>query len=375
VPKASQLMEDSSLTYKYFDTFKNDKLLFVYMGALSNHMVISSINLIEKNISKDNDFRKLRHKLSFLMIESFQNIIRYGDEPVNKQFRYRKEMFMVRNIGGTFYIGSVNLIENKKIKYVNQKLQEVNRLDGKELNELYRKILTNNQFTQAGGAGLGFIEMARKTSQKLHFDFEEIDDTYSYFYLLIKVKCKTAEAKEKKVKLDVNIDWLKEFHEETYTKNLIVMHKGNFSPVVIDPVISMVENNIESKAVNVQKLTFHIILEALQNLSLHSLEKNDEKEAIFIIRQQGKKHFISTGNHIKQTKVTSLKTQLDEIKKMPIKKIRKHYEEGTHKKDIDDSSLMGLGLMEIALESKNKFAYTFIPESDDVSFYTFDVEV
>jgi hypothetical protein len=208
VPKAEQFMEDSSLTYKYFDSFKNDKLLFVYMGALSNHMVISSINLIEKNISKDNDFRKLRHKLSFLMIESFQNIIRYGDEPADKRFRYRKEMFMVRNIGGTFYIGSVNLIENKKIKYVKDKLQEVNRLDGAELNELYRKILTNNEFTQAGGAGLGFIEMARKTSQKLHFDFEKIDDTYSYFYLLIKVKCKTAEAKEK-VKLNINIDWFK----------------------------------------------------------------------------------------------------------------------------------------------------------------------
>jgi hypothetical protein len=374
VPKAEQFMEDSSLTYKYFDSFKNDKLLFVYMGALSNHMVISSINLIEKNISKDNDFRKLRHKLSFLMIESFQNIIRYGDEPADKRFRYRKEMFMVRNIGGTFYIGSVNLIENKKIKYVKDKLQEVNRLDGAELNELYRKILTNNEFTQAGGAGLGFIEMARKTSQKLHFDFEKIDDTYSYFYLLIKVKCKTAEAKEK-VKLNINIDWFKEFHHEVYTKNLILMHKGNFSPVVIDPVISMVENNIESKAVDVQKLTFHIILEALQNLSLHSLEQNDEKEAIFIIRQRKKNHSISTGNLIKLSKVASLKGQLDEIKKMSLKQLKKHYDESTQKKDIDDSGLMGLGLMEIALESKNKFQYNFISESEEVAFYTFDVEV
>ena len=367
-------MGDSSLTYKYFDTFKNDKLFFAYMGALSNNMVISSINLIEKNITKDNDFRKLRHKLSFLMIESFQNIIRYGDEPANKQFKYRKEMFIVRNIGGTFYIGSVNLIENQKVKYVNDKLQEVNRLDGAELNQLYRKILTNNQFTQAGGAGLGFIEMARKTSQKLHFTFEKIDDTYSYFYLLIKVKCKTAETKEK-VKINIDIAWLTKFHHEAYSKNLIVMHKGNFSPVVIDPVISMVENNIESKAVDVQKLTFHIILEALQNLSLHSLEKNDEKEAIFIIRQQGKKHFISTGNHIKQSKVNNLKLQLDEIKKMTRKELKKNYDTNIQKKDIDDNGIMGLGLMEIALESKNKFAYEFISESKEVAFYIFDVEV
>jgi len=121
-------MEQFSLPHKYFNSFKDDKLSFSYMGALSNQMVVSSINLIEQNLAKDSSFKKLRHKLSFLMIESFQNIIRYGDEPVNKDIKYRKEMFLVRNIGGTFYIGSCNLIENSKEQNFQNQLYETRLL-------------------------------------------------------------------------------------------------------------------------------------------------------------------------------------------------------------------------------------------------------
>lgn len=365
---------DKSLTFNYFETFEDDKLMFSYMGALSNHMVISSINLIEKNIKKDENFKKIRNKLSYLMIESFQNILRYGDEPQDKKFRYRKEMFIVRNIGGVIYIGSVNLIDNKKISYVDGKLQEVNHLDGEELNQLYRKILTNNEFTKAGGAGLGFIEMARKTHQKLQYDFVEIDENYSYFYLLITVKSKKAKDIDEKVKL--NVDWFKNFHDNACSQDLVVMHKGNFSPVVIDPVIEIVESNIKTKAVNVQKLAFHIILEALQNLSLHSLGADDEKEAIFIIRHQNNKHLISTGNFIKQKNVDELKEQLDNIKQLSKKELKRIFEEKKHRKTYgSEEPEIGLGLLEIAIESNNQFDFSFIQTSEGVAFYTFNVEV
>jgi hypothetical protein len=365
-------MNKNPLTYKFFNSFKDDKLSFAYMGALSNQMVVSSINLIENNLVKDSSFKKLRHKLSFLMIESFQNIIRYGDEPANKDIKYRREMFITRNIGGTFYIGSCNLIESQKIEYVNSKLKEVNELDANDLDQLYRKILTNNRFTNAGGAGLGFIEMARKTRQKLIFDFVKFDDDYSYFYLLIKVN---SDSKNEEDLFEIDIKWFIEFHDMACIENLIVMHKGNFSPIVIDPVINMVENNIKSKAINIQKLAFHIIIEALQNLSIHSLGSDDEKEAIFIIRKRNNHHFISTGNFIEKSKIAYLTKQLSDIKEISKIDLKRLYEETIHKKNLGEKVKIGLGLIEIALESNNKFEYHFQEIDNSLSFYTFDVEV
>lgn len=364
-------MDNSSITHGFFNSFKEDKLSFAYMGILTNQLVISAISLIEQYLQIDTNFRKLRRKLSFLMIESFQNILRYGDEPSNKELIYRKEMFIVRNIEGVFYIGSANLIENKKIDYVRSKLEEVNQMEGEDLNQLYRKILTNNKFTDAGGAGLGFIEMARKTNQKLQFEFVNIDEEYSYFYLIISMKLE----EEKNEAIPMDLAWFRNFHQTMGEKNLILLHKGNFSPIVIDPVIYIVEHNIKSRAVNVQKLTFNVILEALQNLSHHSLAKNDEKEAILIIGRKNKKQFISTGNYIKSRKVKQLENQLDHILSLSKQELKELHKEILQKKESGAKSEMGLGLIEIAIESNKLFKYHFSRLDKNISFYSFDVTV
>jgi hypothetical protein len=365
-------MDNSSVAHNFYNSFKNDKLSFAYMGFLSNQLVISAIGLIEQHLSVDRSFKKLRHKLSFLMIESFQNILRYGDEPSNKDLKYRKEMFLVRNIEGTFYIGSTNLIENKKIDYVKSKLKQVNDLDMTDLHQLYRKILTNNTFTDAGGAGLGFIEMARKTNQKLQYEFVKIDEEYSYFYLLILVK---SDAEEPSSIQRMDVSWIKDFHTLLCDKNIILIHKGNFSPIVIDPVIYLVQHNVKSKAVDIQKLTLNVILEALQNLSHHSLGNKDEKEAIFIISRKNNKHSITTGNFIKTSKVKQLETQLEHILSLSKDDLKELYQETIQIKKSGKNKEIGLGLIEIAIESKKKFKYHFSKIDKIISFYTFDVVV
>lgn len=366
-------MDKPSLTYKTFNIFRDDKFSFIYQGYFTNNIVITAIELIEKNLAKHSGFKRLRHRLSYLMIESFQNITRYGDEPENKEDKYRKELFLVRNIKEHFYIVSANIIENTKIDYVYSKIKEVNNLEPSELNKLYRQVLTNNQFTDAGGAGLGFIEMVRKTKQKLEFDFVKINDKYSYFYLLIKIKGEiTASDKGD----NVTIDWVKNFHIQACDSNLIAIHKGNFSPIVIDPVLSVVEKNITNKTINIQKLAYHLILEALQNVSLHSLELNHEKEAIFMISKKNGNYYISTGNYLKVAKAESLKTQLSSLKKMDKKQLKILYDEIIHKKSVSRTkNKIGLGLIDIALESNNQFDYKFIDVTDNVAFYIFKVEV
>ena len=367
-------MDEASLTYSTFKTFREDKFSFAYQGFFANNIVITAIDLIENNIVRHRSFRKLRHKLSYLMIESFQNITRYGDEPENKDGNYRKELFLVRNIGHYFYIVSANIIENAKIKYVTERLEEVNGLEPKALNKLYQKILTNNEFTEAGGAGLGFIEMVRKTKQKLEYEFVPINDKYSYFYLVIKIE--GDKAIEEQDTHHISIDWVEQFHVQACDTKLVAIHKGNFSPVVIDPVLNMVERNIKNTSINIQKLAFHLILEALQNVSLHSLELNDEKEAIFMISERKGSYYISTGNYLKKAKALVLEKQLISLKAMNKNELKVLYDEMIHKRSASRTKdKIGLGLIDIALESNNQFDYKFIDVTDNVAFYTFKVKV
>ena len=52
-----------------------------------------------------------------------------------------------------------------------------------EIREVYRQMLSNSEFSDKGGAGLGLIEMAKKTGNKLDYDFISLDKNYSYFIL------------------------------------------------------------------------------------------------------------------------------------------------------------------------------------------------
>jgi hypothetical protein len=39
-----------------------------------------------------------------------------------------------------------------------------------------------------GGGGLGFIDIAKKSGQKLEYNIEKVDDTYAFFTLIVKIK-------------------------------------------------------------------------------------------------------------------------------------------------------------------------------------------
>ena len=80
-----------------------------------------------------------------------------------------------------------NFIPNKKMNDIKGKIDHINGLDKEELKKLYKEILYNGEFSDKGTAGLGFVEIARKTGQKLSYEFHSVNDDYSYFTLQIRV--------------------------------------------------------------------------------------------------------------------------------------------------------------------------------------------
>jgi predicted O-methyltransferase YrrM len=67
---------------------------------------------------------------------------------------------------------------------VKDRIDQVNSLNAEELKALYKQARLNSRISEVGGAGLGFIDVARKTENKLEFAFFDIDsENYKYFTL------------------------------------------------------------------------------------------------------------------------------------------------------------------------------------------------
>jgi hypothetical protein len=75
------------------------------------------------------------------------------------------------------------VIENTKIEELTNILNHINTLDKEGLKELYKTQMREGRLSEKGGAGLGFIDIARKTGRKLDFHFLPIDEENHFFVL------------------------------------------------------------------------------------------------------------------------------------------------------------------------------------------------
>jgi hypothetical protein len=64
-------------------------------------------------------------------------------------------------------------------------LETVNNLEMPELKDYYNNIISNTEISERGGAGLGLVDMAIKSGNKLRYNVYEYDNEKSLFTLNI----------------------------------------------------------------------------------------------------------------------------------------------------------------------------------------------
>ena len=109
------------------------------------------------------------------------------DDPAEGMDRNRSAIFMIGKLDGQYNIITGNYIANENVSGLKRRLDDVNALSKEELKDYYKQILNNGEMSLKGGGGLGMIDIARKTGQKLNYNFQPIDDNLSFFTLNIKI--------------------------------------------------------------------------------------------------------------------------------------------------------------------------------------------
>jgi len=86
-----------------------------------------------------------------------------------------------------FLIQTGNYIENTSVTNLKERIDRINLLDEVELKMYYRDVLANGSFSDKGTAGLGMIDIARKSGNKLAYSFIPFDEELSFFSLSVKI--------------------------------------------------------------------------------------------------------------------------------------------------------------------------------------------
>ena len=175
--------------FKIYDKMDKNNILLSFKGDITSELLTSILQIMENKMENMQEEPKTKKKVYNVLVECLQNLYHHMDDATDLNGdKNRSAIFMIAKNNGIYDIITGNYILTENIVGLKTRLDEVNSLSKDKLKEYYRSVLNNGEMSLKGGGGLGMIDIARKTGEKLAYDFLEIDNKVSFFTLIIKVK-------------------------------------------------------------------------------------------------------------------------------------------------------------------------------------------
>jgi|WetSurSiteA1Bulk_404760.scaffolds.fasta_scaffold15728_2 hypothetical protein len=118
-------------------------------------------------------------RILLVMIEVLENIMKHSEgcpEKSREGHQNPVPVFSIRKSDNQFVVISSNPIKGINIQAFKNQLDFLNTLDQQGLKEFYKRTITNGLFTNRGGAGLGLIEIAKISGNRIIYAFEPVDE-------------------------------------------------------------------------------------------------------------------------------------------------------------------------------------------------------
>lgn len=188
------MLSPLSFTFSYYRRMVENDIVFIYHGEISSDLVTSILKIVENKLDDDEPSNKVKKKVFNVLVECLQNLYHHleapldGSETEDKKFDSYSAIVLIGKTNEDYYVLTGNYIPVEAVEGLRERLEVINQSDRKQLKAMYRDILENTGHSDKGTAGLGFIDIARKSGQKLEFHFEMVNKLYHFFSMGAKVK-------------------------------------------------------------------------------------------------------------------------------------------------------------------------------------------
>ncbi len=173
---------------EYYDKLGVGDVILAFKGSITTDLINNVLEEVEAKLEDVDEEAKIRKKVYNVLVEALQNLYHHVEElPDNlknkENFESKFGILVVARIDGSYKISCGNFITSEKIKFLKDKIDKINSLSKDELKDMYKFILNHQKLSAKGGGGLGLVDIARKTGNKLEYTFQHYADDYYFFNL------------------------------------------------------------------------------------------------------------------------------------------------------------------------------------------------
>jgi len=172
------------------DIFVRCGIVLGFNGPFSQSVIEELGEAIRRHLESREQASKRISDVFAVYIEMTQNIRHYAetaalDELEREALNAGTVLIAVEEDGYSLMAG--NLVRNEHVERLTERLERIRPMDAEALKKAYRDRLRAPLEEDATGAGLGFLQMARKSARPLEYSLSPAGEAHSFFSLSVHI--------------------------------------------------------------------------------------------------------------------------------------------------------------------------------------------
>lgn len=162
---------------------KKHEIKLIYEGEITQPLTKFFAASTEKEMECNKEDLSIIMKVYHITIECMQNILKHSkNAPERPEGSIARGICIFNKFENNYTITTGNHISKENSVKVCAMLDAINSFSKDELKARYLDQLKNGKLSETN-AGLGFLDIAKKTGNKLCYHIEEINETTDFFIL------------------------------------------------------------------------------------------------------------------------------------------------------------------------------------------------
>jgi hypothetical protein len=171
--------------HEFYVDLKQKGIIFCFSGPISQDVIEGIGGTLKQKMEIEDTDLNTSQKVFSIFVEQMQNIVNYSADRVIPEDRQEGEIrlgvLIVGKEENRFYVLCGNKISRELAEMIHAQLDRLARMNKDELKQLYRERRKMAPPTEGKGTGLGFIDIARKATSPIEFDFFPVDDDFVFY--------------------------------------------------------------------------------------------------------------------------------------------------------------------------------------------------
>ncbi|MDR0941052.1 MAG: SiaB family protein kinase [Bacteroidales bacterium] len=369
---------NKSLQYslELFNSINSNNLCYIYRGCFTQKISDNIISIAEQTLDASQTSPYVRKRLFAVLVECLQNILRHQLTVESQEFQSdspHSGMLVAQKKDDFYQITSSNVIEATLVPTLRNLLEKINSLNQKELKQFYLEVLNNSTVSDKGGAGLGLIDIARKSNSELFYEFQPLNEQFSTFYLHTTIPHSTTPPPH----IEFNLGAIPTIHRIVNEHDIMLVYSGKLNQDNLISLLSII-NDLHYGEYDIKKKVFNIMVEMLQNIVKHGAkiqESDNGNPAIFFVVETDNALVLNSGNYVPNSVIDKLTNNVNHVNSLTDEELNAYYVTQLLNFDIDTHKESGLGIIDLRIKSNNPINYHSVPISNELSFFTIQVTV